>query len=248
MWRRRRRRRQPNSHRDAGFLRCRFDAMPFEMQRWKSLIFIHVYRNKLLFTVAKLAVDRRFFLSLSLLFQLFVPQWQCTREINFALSIFQTRKESVFKCAPIRIVTWIIGRTKSKAKQQQFTNKNWCECAFFFLSLLQSSFLFCISCILWFASLLLRLQRIYSYLTIFLAAFFSLYLSLARIFSTQCAGSFALFISAQLIISRIQLHCDCIEIYFTEVIYFKSLLEKYTRKIVWHRYRNAIEMEENVET
>lgn len=115
MWRRRRR--QPNSHRDAGFLRCRFDTMPFEMQRRKSLIFIHVYRNKLLFTVAKLAVDRRFFLSLSLLFQLFVPQ--CTREINFALSIFQTRKESVFKCAPIRIVTWIIGRTKSKAKQQQ---------------------------------------------------------------------------------------------------------------------------------
>lgn len=196
MWRRRRRRRQPNSHRDAGFLRCRFDAMPFEMQRRKSLIFIHVYRNKLLFTVAKLAVDRRFFLSLSLLFQLFVPQWQCTREINFALSIFQTRKESVFKCAPIRIVTWIIGRTKSKAKQQQFTNKNWCECAFFFLSLLQSSFLFCISCILWFASLLLRLQRIYSYLTIFIAAFFTLYLSLAHIFSTQCAGSFALFISA----------------------------------------------------
>lgn len=36
-------------------------------------------------------------------------------------------------------------------------------------------------------------------------------------------------------IERIQLHCDCIEIYFTEVIYFKSLLEN-TQKM-WHRYR-----------
>lgn len=115
-----------------------------------------------------------------------------------------------FKCAPIRIVTWIWLQKPCNNRVRIKTD------AFFVLccDLLHC----CFVC-----------SRIFDKIFNDIFSRFSLFQHFKLLLLLLLSDFFS--VSAQLIISRIQLHCDFIEIYFTKVIYFKSLLEKPTENV-----------------